>query len=73
MNASLARGKSSLMNVLWRLPDGSEKQQTVDDMEQLMFVLRMVGGVSIDECVYQIAGSTLVVEPEGLSVAVTLS
>jgi len=74
MNASpLAREKSSLMNVLWRMPDGTVKEQTVPDVEQLMFVLRMVGGVSIDQSVYKISGSTLVVEPDGLSVAVNLT
>jgi len=74
MNASsLARKKSSLMNVHWRLPDGTVKEQTVDDVEQLMFVLRMVGGVSIDQSVYQISGSTLVVDHDQLSVAVNLS
>lgn len=74
MNATLLPGKKpAMMNVHWRLPDGTEKQQAVADMEQLMFILRMVGGVSIDGFLYQIAGSALVVEPDRLAVAVTLS
>ena len=71
--SSLAHEKSSLMNVHWRMPDGSVIEQKVADVEQLMFVLRMVGGVSIDQSVYKIAGSTLVVEHDKLSVAVNLA
>lgn len=74
MNTSpLSREKTSLMNVHWRMPDGTVKEQTVADVEQLMFVLRMVGGVSIDQSTYKIAGSTLVVEHDKLSVAVNLT
>lgn len=60
------------MNVLWRLPDGSEREQTVADPEQLLFVLRLVRGVTIEGVTYRISGSTLVVEEESLSVAVCL-
>jgi len=74
MNASpLSREKTSLMNVHWLMPDGTVKEQTVADVEQLMFVLRMVGGVSIDQSIYKIAGSTLIVEHDSLSVAVNLT
>lgn len=73
MHTSLTREKHSLMNIIWRLPDGTVKEQTVADMEQLLFVLRMVGSVSIDESLYTISGSSLVVDYDRLSVAVTLS
>lgn len=56
------------MNVTWRLPDGTEREQPVPDMEQLLFLLRMVKGVTIDGNTYQINGSTLVVQPDALSV-----
>lgn len=73
MHASLAREKQTMMNIIWRLPDGTVKEQPVADMEQLLFVLRMVGGVSIDGSLYTIAGSSLVVDFDRLSVAVTLN
>ncbi|MBW5447034.1 hypothetical protein GE107_13275 [Cohnella sp. CFH 77786] len=62
----------ALTNVEWRFPDGRVKEQPVSDMERLMFLLRMVGGVTIDGEDYRVAGSTLVVEPDRFSVAVTL-
>lgn len=61
------------MKVRWKLPDGTERQQQVPDLEQLMFVLRLVGGVTIDGADYRIAGSSLVVEDDKLAIAVKLA
>jgi hypothetical protein len=73
MHASLARDNQSMMNIIWRLPDGTVKEQAVADMEQLLFVLRMIRNVSIEGSLYAITGSSLVVESDRLSVAITLS
>jgi hypothetical protein len=60
------------MNVQWQFPDGTLREQQVTDMEQLLFVLRMVGGVTIGGITYKIAGSSLIVDQENVAVAVNL-
>ncbi len=65
--------KSSCIQVIWRLPDGTSREQTVPDMERLMSLLRMPDGVTIDSSTYQIADSTMTIEAARLSVVVTLA
>ena len=61
------------MMVKWQLPDGTVRIQPVPDMEQLMFLLRMTGGIELEGCTYRVSQSILVAEPEGMSVTVKLA
>jgi hypothetical protein len=61
------------MKVQWRSPDGVISETTVPDIEQLLFLLRLVNKVTLEGVFYQIDGSELIVEDDELSVAVHLS
>jgi hypothetical protein len=61
------------MKVQWRSPDGVISETTVPDIEQLLFLLRLVNKVTLEGVFYQIDGSELIVGDDELSVAVHLS
>jgi hypothetical protein len=60
------------MNVILRLPDGKTVEHTVPDIEQLMLLLRLVNGVTLDGITYHIQSTELIVEGGEWSVSVTL-
>lgn len=47
------------IEVIWCLPDGTRRNQTVADMDSLMMLLRSPAGVTIEHETYQIAHSEL--------------
>ncbi|MCD9024095.1 hypothetical protein [Cohnella silvisoli] len=61
------------MKVQWHLPDHSISETDVPDIEQLLFILRLVGEVTLKGQPYQVDSSKLIVDEDKLSVAVTLS
>jgi hypothetical protein len=60
------------VNVRWKLPDGTVREQPVPDLERLLFVLRMVGGIRMENATYRIAGSVLEVSPDDMFLLVNL-
>ncbi len=60
------------MKVLWHLPDDTTSETNVTDIEQLLFLLRLVNGISLKGEPYRLGGSELIVEAEQVSVAITL-
>ncbi|WP_152619420.1 hypothetical protein [Cohnella kolymensis] len=60
------------MNVILRLPDGKKVEHTVPDIEQLMLLLRLVNGVTLDGITYHIQSTDLIVNEGQWSVSVTL-
>lgn len=60
------------MKVRWLLPDQTVHDQDVSDIEQLLFLLRMVGTVAIKGGTYRIGSTELSVEGNGMTVVVTL-
>lgn len=60
------------MNVTWKLPDGSAIENAVPDVEQLLMLLRLVNGVTLDRIPYQIADTRLVVDGKRHRVVVSL-
>lgn len=61
------------MNVRWMLPDGTAMENAVPDVEQLLMLLRLVNGVTLDRISYQIADTRLVVDGKRLHVLVSLA
>lgn len=60
------------MNVHWLLPDQSVLQRNIPDVEQLLFLLRLTGRVSLDGESYRVMHAELVVD-ENLAVKVVLA
>jgi hypothetical protein len=60
------------MKVHWHLPDHTLSETEVPDIEQLMFLLRLVQGVTLQGKPYRIEKSELVVEEDRVIVSVTL-
>jgi len=60
------------MTVSWKLPDGSHKVNAVPDIEQLLLLLRLVNGVTLDGIAYQVVDAQLAVDGQELNVCVTL-
>lgn len=60
------------MNVQWVLPDQSVLERNVPDVEQLLFLLRLTGAVSLDGGSYRVRDTELVVREE-LAVKVLLA
>lgn len=60
------------MNVILSLPDGRKVEHTVPDIEQLMLLLRLVNGVTLDGITYHIQSTELIVQDGQWSVSVTL-
>ncbi|MEX2416136.1 MAG: hypothetical protein WD424_08325 [Paenibacillaceae bacterium] len=60
------------MKVLWILPDDSTIENTIVDIEQLMFLLRLVNGVSINGLSYQLHHTELMMEKENISMSILL-
>lgn len=60
------------MTVSWILPDGSTKENAVPDIEQLLLLLRLVNGVSLNGTSYQVVDAQLVVDGMLLRVSVSL-
>ncbi|MBO9599045.1 MAG: hypothetical protein J7559_14660 [Cohnella sp.] len=60
------------MTVSWKLPDGSQKENAVPDIEQLLLLLRLVNGVTLDGISYQVVDAQLMVNGEHLHVCVSL-
>ena len=60
------------MKVLWILPDDSTIENTIVDIEQIMFLLRLVNGVCINGLSYQLVHTELMMEKENISMSVLL-
>ncbi len=60
------------MTVSWKLPDGSHKENAVPDIEQLLLLLRLVNGVTLDGIAYQVVDAQLAVDGQKLNVCVML-
>ncbi|MFC5701942.1 hypothetical protein ACFPVX_11645 [Cohnella faecalis] len=60
------------MNVFWMLPDTTVHKQEVADIEQLMFLMRMVTTTSIKGRAYRISDTELLVDSDRISIVVTL-
>lgn len=60
------------MTVSWKLPDGSQTENAVPDIEQLLLLLRLVNGVMLNGTSYQIADAQLVVNGKKLHISVSL-
>lgn len=60
------------MRVQWVTPDRNVLEQTVPDVEQLVFLLRLTGLVSLEGESYRVLGTELLVGEE-LSVKVRLA
>jgi hypothetical protein len=67
------REEPGTVNVRWQLPDGSVREQSVTDVEQMLLILRLAGSVTIEGFAYRVAGSSLVVDGDNWSVAVFLT
>jgi len=61
------------MTVTWKLPDGSITEDAVPDIEQLLLLLRLVNGVTINGTSYRVADAQLVVNDKLLHVSVSLA
>lgn len=61
------------MNVSWMLPDGLKTDNAVPDVEQLLLLLRLVNGVTLEGVAYRVADTRLVVDGESMNVVVSLS
>lgn len=70
--APAAEGRDAQMNVHWLLPDQSVLQRNIPDVEQLLFLLRLTGRVSLDGESYRVMHAELVVD-ENLAVKVVLA
>lgn len=60
------------MNVHWVLPDDSVLKRIVPDVEQLVFLLRLTGRVTLDGESFRVTGTELLVG-DGLAVQVRLA
>ncbi|WP_373230125.1 hypothetical protein [Cohnella sp.] len=60
------------MKVQWRISDNIISETIVSDIEQMMFLLRLVNRVTLKGERYQIDGTELIVEEDQLSVSVIL-
>ncbi len=60
------------MKVIWYLPDDSISETTISDVEQFLFLLRLVQTVKLKGGTYQIHSPSLVVDNNQLSIAVKL-
>lgn len=60
------------MTVSWKLPDGSQTENAVPDVEQLLLLLRLVNGVTLNGTSYQVVDAQLVVGGQEPHVCVTL-
>ncbi|WP_027087723.1 hypothetical protein [Cohnella panacarvi] len=60
------------MTVFWKLPDGSQTENAVPDIEQLLLLLRLVNGVTLNGISYQVADAQLVVDDQKPHVCVSL-
>ncbi|MFD0671498.1 hypothetical protein [Cohnella sp. GCM10027633] len=60
------------MNVSWITPDGATTENAVPDVEQLLLLLRLVNGVTLEGTAYRVADSRLVVSGERMGVVVSL-
>lgn len=60
------------MKVQWMLPDHTRVETAVADIEQLMFLLRLVNRVELNGHVYQLVESRLLPEPDAYAIAIWL-
>ena len=60
------------MTVSWKLPDGTQTENAVPDIEQLLLLLRLVNGVTLNGTSYQVVDAQLEVDGGNLHVCVTL-
>jgi hypothetical protein len=60
------------MKVTWHMPDDSTLDSVVSDVEQFLFLLRLVHTVKLRGETYEIHGPELVVDEDQLSISVKL-
>ena len=60
------------MKVTWQMPDDSTIDTVVPDVEQFLFLLRLVHTVNLRGETYQIQSPALIVEETQFSIAVKL-
>lgn len=60
------------MKVLWSSSDHIISESSILDIEQMMFLLRLINCVTLKGEKYQIDGTELIIEEDQVSVAVNL-
>lgn len=61
------------MRVHWRLPDNSVTETSSAEVEQLLFLLRLVQRVTLRGSRYRVAATELVVGEDEIAISVQLS
>lgn len=60
------------MNVSWITPDGPKTENAVPDVEQLLLMLRLVNGVTLQGISYRVADTQLIVNGDNMNIVVFL-